>query len=112
MEALKEKSPKIVSMIPANGAQDVDPGVKAIVVTFDRPMKAGDMAVMRFDQDKFPKMPGKAAYNATRTVLTIPVALEPGKEYLLGLNAEGFLAMQDDQGNPLVPVVIKFRTRT
>ena len=112
MEVFKEKSPKIVSMIPANGAQDVDPGLKAIVVTFDRPMKAGNMAVMSFDQDKFPKMPGKAAYDATRTVLTIPVALEPGKEYQLGLNGEGFLVMQDDQGNPLVPVLIKFRTRT
>ena len=112
MEALKEKSPKIVSMIPANGAQDVDPGLKAIVVTFDRPLKAGNMAVMSFDQDKFPKMPGKASYDATRTVLTILVALEPGKEYELGLNAEGFLVMQDDQGNPLVPVVIKFKTKT
>ncbi len=110
-EALKEKSPKVVSLVPANGAQDVDPGLTAVVVTFDRPMKPGNMAVMSFDADKFPEMPGKAAYDETRTVLRIPVALEPGREYAIGLNGEGFLVMQDDQGNPLVPFVIRFKTR-
>lgn len=69
------------------------------------------MAVMSFDADKFPKMPFKAAYEATRTVLTIPVTLEPGRECLLGFNGEGFLVMQDEQGNPLVPVIIKFKTK-
>jgi hypothetical protein len=111
LAAFQEKSPRVVSLVPANGAQDVDPGLEAIVVTFDRPMKPGRMAVMSFEADKFPKMPGKAAYDGTRTVLTIPVTLEPGREYVLGLNGEGFLVIQDDQGNPLVPFVIKFRTR-
>jgi hypothetical protein len=46
MEALKEKSPKVVSLIPANGAQDIDPGLEAIVVTFDRPMMGGNIAVI------------------------------------------------------------------
>jgi hypothetical protein len=110
-EALKEKSPRIVSLTPVNGAQNVDPGLRAVVVTFDRPMKAGNLAVMSLDRDKLPKMPGQASFDATRTVLTIPVSLEPGREYELGLNAEGFLVMQDDQGHPLVPTVIRFRTK-
>ncbi|MDH4197869.1 MAG: DUF4932 domain-containing protein [Candidatus Aminicenantes bacterium] len=111
MEALKEKSPKIVSLIPANGAQDVDSGLEAIIVTFDRPMMGGNIAVMILDQSKFPKTPGRAAYNATRTVLKIPVTLEPGREYVLGLNGEGHLVMKDDLGHPLAPAVIKFKTR-
>ena len=111
LEALKEKSPKIVSLIPADGAQDVDPGLEAIVVTFDRPMKRGNIAVMVLDQAKFPATPGRVVYNPTGTVLKIPVKLEPGREYVLGLNGEGYLVMQDDLGHPLAPVVIKFRTR-
>jgi len=111
MEALKEKSPKIITLVPGNGARDVDPGLEAIVVTFDRPMMGGNIAVMILDQSKFPKTPGRAAYNATRTVLRIPVTLEPGREYVLGLNGEGHLVMKDDLGHPLVPFVIKFRTR-
>jgi hypothetical protein len=43
--------------------------------------------------------------------LTIPVELEPGREYLFGLNAEEVLVMKDDQGNPLAPVVIRFKTK-
>jgi Domain of unknown function (DUF4932)/Bacterial Ig-like domain len=111
LEALKEKSPKIVSLIPADGAQDVDPDLEAIVVTFDRPMKRGNIAVMVLDQAKFPKTPGRAVYNPTGTMLKIPVTLEPGREYVLGLNGPGYLVMQDDLGHPLAPVVIKFKTR-
>lgn len=111
LEALKAKSPRIVSLVPANGASGVDPGLKAIVVTFDRPMKAGSMALMKFRGDNFPKFAGKTSYDATRTVLTIPVELEPGREYLFGLNAEEVLVMKDDQGNPLAPVVIRFKTK-
>jgi len=43
---LASKRPKVVSMIPANGAQDVDPGLTAIQVVFDRPMTDKNWAMV------------------------------------------------------------------
>ena len=110
MEELKAKSPKIVSMIPVNGSQDVDPDLKAIVVTFDRPMNKTSYAVMRFS-DKFPEKAGKAGFDESGKVFTIPVKLEPDREYELGLNAENFFAFQSEKKEILYPVVIRFKTR-
>jgi hypothetical protein len=100
-----------VSLVPANEASDVDPRLKSIVVTFDRPMKPGYIAVIRLDANRFPGVTDQVSFDAKQTVLTIPVELEPNREYVLGLNAEETLVMQDEQGNPLAPVVIRFKTR-
>ncbi len=110
LEAIKAKSPGIVSLVPANGAQDVDPNLPAIVVTFDRPMVKGNLAVMRLDLGSLP-FAGKSTFDDSGKVLTIPVKLKPQTEYRFGLNAENFLVMRDVQGNPLAPVVVSFKTR-
>ncbi len=110
LETLQAKSPVIVSLVPANGAQDVDPSLPAIVVTFDRPMVKGNLAVMRGDTG-MPPFAGKATFDDSGKVLTIPVKLQPQTEYSFGLNAENFLVMRDEQGNPLVPTVVRFKTR-
>jgi uncharacterized protein Usg len=107
----REKGPKIVTMIPANGAKDVDPNLKAIVVTFDRPMRDKSWAVVTFVPDQFPKIAGPLGYDAARKVFTAPVALQPGKEYVFGLNAERFLGFYSEEGIPLAPVVVRFTTR-
>ncbi len=110
MEKLKTNSPRIVSLLPPNGAQDVDPDLQAIVVTFDRPMKDGQWAVMRLS-DKFPEKGGEVFYDETKKVFTIPVKLKPDTEYELGLNAEGVYAFASEDGDPLYPVVIRFKTK-
>jgi hypothetical protein len=40
----------------------------------------------------------------------MPVGLETGKEYFFGLNAEGYLGFQSQEGIPLAPVVVRFKT--
>ncbi len=110
MEELKAKSPKIISMIPENGSLDVDPGLKAIVITFDRPMQKTSYAVMRIS-DKFPESAGMVGYDESGRVFTIPVKLEPDREYELGLNAENVFAFQSEKKEILYPVVIRFKTR-
>jgi hypothetical protein len=107
----QEKGPKIVALTPANGAQDVDPNLKAIVVTFDRPMRDKSWAVVTFVRDQFPKISGPVGYDAARQVFTAPVQLQPGKEYLFGLNAEKFLGFCSEGGIPLAPVVVRFKTK-
>jgi hypothetical protein len=111
LQEWREKGPKIVALIPANGARDVDPNLKAIVITFDRPMRNPGWAVVTFVQDQFPKISGPVGYDAARQVFTAPVQLQPGKEYLFGLNAEKFLGFCSEEGIPLAPVVIRFQTK-
>ncbi len=110
LEKLKANSPLIVSIVPPNGAQDVDPNLQAIVITFDRTMKDGQWAVMRLS-DKFPEKGGEVFYDETKKVFTIPVKLKPDTEYELGLNADGFYGFASAAGDPLYPVVIRFKTR-
>ncbi len=110
LEKIKANSPRIVSMVPPNGAQDVDPDLQAIIITFDRPMKDGQWAVMRLS-DKFPEKGGEVFYDGTKKVFTIPVKLKPDTEYELGLNADGFYGFASEAGDPLYPVVIRFKTK-
>jgi hypothetical protein len=110
LEKIKASSPRIVNMVPASGARDVDPELKAIIVTFDRPMKDKQWAVIQLS-DKFPEMAGDASYNQDRKVFAIPVKLRPDTEYELGLNADGFLVFSSEAGDVLYPVVIRFKTR-
>lgn len=108
---MRAKSPRIVSVVPPNGARDVDPALDAIVVTFDRPMARGNLAVMIL-QGTFPgDKARRASFDETGRVLTIPAKLKPGTDYEFGLNGEGFMAMRDSDGNLLTPVVIRFRTK-
>jgi hypothetical protein len=108
---VQDKGPRIVSMIPANGAEDVDPNLKAIVVTFDRPMRDRSWSVVTLDASRFPKISGSLRYDATRKVFTAPVTLEPGKEYVFGLNAERYFGFRSQEGISLASVVVRFKTK-
>jgi hypothetical protein len=111
VQNLRDKGPRIVSMIPANGTQDVDPNLKAIVVTFDRPMRDKTWSVVTLDASRVPRITGSLGYDAARKVFTAPVKLEPGREYVFGLNAEQYLNFRSEDGIALAPVVVRFKTR-
>ena len=102
--------PKMVSLSIVNGAQDVDPALKEIVVRFDRPMKKDRYAVARTSAVAQPKF-GKVSFDETGRVFTIPVTLEPDKEYAFSLNWPGGGSFQSVEGVLLKPVEVKFRTR-
>jgi hypothetical protein len=109
LEKIKSKSPKIIAMVPPAGSQNVDPELKAIVITFDRPMKDKQWAVMRLGGE-FPKIDGQIAYDKTLTVLKIPVKLDPDTTYEFGLNADGYFGFVSRDGDPLYPMEIRFKT--
>jgi hypothetical protein len=109
LDALYAKGPKLVSMEPANGAQDVDPAIAVIRFVFDRPMKSG-MALIRSD-GTFPESAGNPTWDAEGKVLSFPVHLKPGTTYRFGLNAEDMYGFQDRDGLPLRPIIVSFRTR-
>jgi beta-lactamase regulating signal transducer with metallopeptidase domain len=105
------EAPTIVKLDPVNGAMDVDPNTKELRVTFNMPMGSGMSWVGGGPQ--FPKIPqgGKGSWSADELTCTLPVTLEPGHDYELGLNSSRFTNFQSKAGVPLKPVVYKFRTR-
>ncbi len=104
-----ERAPKIESIEPANGTEDVDPATSAIRVTFDRPMRDGRWSVVRTGSG-FPQITGALGYDEQRRVLTIPVRLAAGETVRFSLNRTGYMAFVSEEGVPLAPVDVSFTT--
>ncbi len=108
----REKGPRVLAVVPADGARDVDPNLKAIVVTFDRPMQDKSWSVVTLGSGgKCPQGAGQAGYDASRKVFTMPVKLEPATEYAFGLNEGQYNGFRSQEGIPLAPVQVHFKTR-
>jgi hypothetical protein len=106
---LAGKRPKVVSMIPVNGAQDVDPGLTAIQVVFDRPMADKSWALVG-GGPHCPEAGKDAHYDAQRKIWTVPVKLKPDWSYEFMLNAENYEGFRSEEGVPLEPVSVTFKT--
>jgi len=109
MADLAAKRPKVVSMIPANGAQDVDPGLTAIQVVFDRPMTDKSWSLVG-GGPHFPKTGKGAHFDAQRKSWTVPVELKPDWSYEFMLNSQTYDAFRSEEGVPLEPVSVTFKT--
>jgi len=106
---LASKRPHIVSMIPANGAQDVDPKLTAIEVVFDRPMKDKCWALVG-GGPHCPEAGKGVHYDAQRKIWTAPVTLKPDWSYQFMLNSDKFVGFASADGVPLEPVRVTFKT--
>jgi hypothetical protein len=112
-DALKKKAtkPMIVAIAPINGSKDVDPNLKELRVTFNVPMGGGFSWTGGGEQ--FPPIPEgkKPSWSADKKTWVLPVQLEAGKSYRLGLNSPSHKNFQSEGGVPLDPVVYTFSTR-
>lgn len=108
--AARVRVPTIVKFEPPQGAEGVDPSLDALRVTFDVPMGGG--MSWTGGGPTMPQSPaGKlGAWSDDRTVCTLPVTLEPDRDYELSLNSSQHINFQSEWGVPLAPVVYKFRT--
>jgi len=103
------KRPKVVSMIPANEAQDVDPDLTAIQVVFDRPMAAKSWSLVG-GGPHCPETGEGAHFDAQHKVWTVPVKLKPDWSYQFMLNSADYDAFRSEEGVPLEPVSVTFKT--
>jgi len=109
-KALDALRPKIISIVPADGDQNVDPELKAIRVVFDRPMKDKSWALVGGGPN-FPDLPSPCAYDANRTTWTCPIKLKPDWNYTFMLNARPkFMGFRSREGVSLEPVTVSFKT--
>jgi hypothetical protein len=108
--ALAQKRPRVVSMVPANGASGVDPDLKEITVIFDRPMQDHSWSLVG-GGPHCPETNGKPHYDSKRTTWSVPVRLKPGWSYEFKLNYGRFDSFRSEEGVPLEPVAVTFSTR-
>jgi hypothetical protein len=108
---LKTLKPKVVSAYPPNSATDVDPILKQLTVTFNVPMGGGFS--WTGGGPEFPSIPegNKPYWTQDRLTCVLPVTLEPGHAYRLGLNSPSHNNFQSAGGVPLDPLVYTFSTR-
>jgi beta-lactamase regulating signal transducer with metallopeptidase domain len=112
-EQLKRKvtKPQIVAMEPENGAADVDPSLTELRITFNVAMGGGFS--WTGGGPEFPTIPEgkKPTWSQDHKTCTLPVALQPGSSYRLGLNSPSHKNFQSTGGVPLDPVSYTFKTK-
>ncbi len=104
--------PVVLSVVPKVGAVDVDPDVKEIRVTFSKKMTDKSWSWPTGNKYAAPKVEGGTIhFERDGRTCVMPVKLEPGKTYVVGVNSERFHGFQDTQGHPALPYLIVFRTK-
>ena len=95
---------------PHDGAKEVDPATAEVTVTFDRDMASG--FTWNGDGPDFPFLAGAKAFWRDRRTCVLPVKLEPGRSYRVGLNlfSPNFQAFRSVAGGRALPTTINFTT--
>lgn len=80
----------VTATVPAAGADAVNPALKALTVSFNQAMLPGSWSFVTNPKlGRFPKLAGRPKFTDPKTCV-LPVALEPGVTYAVGLNTEGY----------------------
>ena len=88
----------VVETKPKDGALDVNASLDEIVITFNQPVNQERWSFVAADQGEFPEMTGDPYFKDGKTCV-IPVKLEPGKTYGVGVNSpthQNFVAAADE----------------
>jgi tetratricopeptide (TPR) repeat protein len=105
------EDPLCVSTTPAAFSTDVDPGLTEISVTFDKEMADQSWSWTRGRGDTFPQTTSKPFYDAVRGTCTLPVKLEPGKVYWVGINHPRYQGFRGSAGAAAKQYIILFATK-
>jgi len=101
--------PRIIASIPEDGATNVDPAIAEVAVTFDRDM-GGGMSWTGGSPGMPEGRPGmRPAWRDKRTCV-LPVVLQPGRRYRIGINAPSFKNFRSLEGVPVNPTDFCFTT--
>ncbi len=105
----KTDYPTIVKIVPEIGATDVSTDLKEIKVTFDRKMHTG-MSWTGGPSDFPPMDESRKAQWVDDQTCILPVKLEKGSYYRLGLNSKSYRNFKSADGIPLPPISLYFVT--
>ncbi len=109
-EAAGGQAPHIVATSPTVGATDVDPGLTEITVTFDQDMGAGFSWTGRGPDHPVTPEGQKAQWRDKRTCI-LPVKLEAGHYYRVGINSPSYRNFRSEAGVSAALSAIYFTTQ-
>lgn len=102
---------KTTTTVPAQGETEVDPDLSEIKVTFDRDMNTGGMS-WTGGGEHFPKLdPTRKPRWIGKRTCVLPVKLEAGKFYRVGINSKSANNFKGRDGAPADHRVIAFTTK-
>ncbi len=108
--APQTRYPQIVKTTPKVGAKGVSPTLSEITVTFDRDMRGG--MSWTGGPPLFPPIDkGRQARWSNARTCVVPVKLEKGSYYRLGINSTSHQNFRGSDGVPAPPSAIYFSTR-
>ncbi len=108
---VKAQPPVVVKTVPQSGDLEVDPALSEIQITFSKDMKTEkSWSFVQVSKESYPKTTGEPRFIDKRTVV-LPVALEPGRTYIIWLNQKKFSGFRDLENYPAVPYLLVFETR-
>lgn len=102
--------PVVTKSEPGLFAENVDPGLEKVTVTFSQPMKDKTWS-WTGGGEHFPQVLEGIAYDAAMTTCTLPVKLEPGKVYRVGINSPDHRNFRSAEGTPARLYQIIFATK-
>jgi Bacterial Ig-like domain len=108
---VKTAKPVVIKTIPQAGADDVDPKLTEIKVTFSKDMTDGSWSWCKDSDETFPKVTDKSHYEKDKRTCVLPVKLEPGKTYAIWVNNADFENFTDADGRAAVPYLLVFQTK-
>lgn len=106
LDAYNGRRPRIITASIASGARDVDPSLRELVLAFDKSVHT----IYTFSGNLghgIPELTG-GSFDATRTVFTIGVRLEPEHDYAIPFGP----AFISDDGYPNQRLDLTFHTRS
>ncbi|UCD76462.1 MAG: DUF4932 domain-containing protein [Phycisphaerales bacterium] len=111
-EAAEEAAvaPKIIRTVPETGATDVDPNITELIAEFDRDMSPGGYSWTQRSSEEFPETTGMPFWRTPR-ICVLPVKLQPGHTYWLGLNVAPFQSFAGKDGTTAEEFILQFTTR-
>lgn len=104
-------APVLVVTTPRAMQTDVDPALERIEVTFDRLMRDKSWS-WTGGGDTYPQTTGKPFYDEKRMTCTMPVKLEPGKVYWVGVNSPSYRNFVSEEGVASPWYILLFSTRS
>jgi hypothetical protein len=108
---LESAPPVVVRTVPEAGSRDVDPKTTEIRVTFSKAMRDKNWSWVILSPESYPTTTGDPRYADDGRTCVLPVKLEPGRTYAIGINSERHHNFKDAAGCPAMPYVLVFKTR-
>jgi RNA polymerase sigma-70 factor (ECF subfamily) len=104
--------PVVVKTVPEAGAEDVDPGLTEVRVTFSKEMRDKSWSwATDTGHGADIEAAGDIHYDKDKKTCVLPCKLKPGTTYAAWINVDRFTNFKDATGKPAVPYLLVFRTK-